>query len=338
MRRVLEPVLAWRHDLAGCLHACAGTLLAWHGLQPLEVLGASWRFYYPPGDVRREEYYFPVRPQSSLLAALAPYHPVRSRWHTPPSAEQGWAEVRRQVAGGTPVAVAVDNFHLPFRPAYRDVHSNHLVVVHGFDDRARTVRVLDSIPPYFEGDIALDVLACARGSDTRPAHERDLFFTGSEIAHRWLEVEVAGDAPALDRALAARVIRGNVEALRCPVPSGAYEGLAGQGEFLGDMAEHLRAGKDVADELFVVAGAALATTALHADWLGLVAERFDEPVLAELGRHVQRVAHHWTAVRIMAALSRSGEVTAGQLHRRARALRQDQEWVLCELDEAGGLL
>src|SRR6266536_2832115 len=90
----LAPPRAWRHELAGCLHACMATLLGFQGVEPLEALGAGWGFYYRPGDVRREEYYFPCRPGTSLLENLAPYHPVASRWHRPRDAAEGWAQVR----------------------------------------------------------------------------------------------------------------------------------------------------------------------------------------------------------------------------------------------------
>ena len=134
MKTVVSRIRPWRHDLAGCLHACAATLLDHEGMPALETLGARWGFYYPPGDFRQEEYYLPCRPGTTLLASLAPYHPVSSCWHVPVDAAQGWSEVRARVASGTPVAVSVDNYWLPFRPAYQDVHANHLVIVYGFDD------------------------------------------------------------------------------------------------------------------------------------------------------------------------------------------------------------
>src|SRR4029450_894143 len=61
MKTLLNGVRPWRHDLAGCLHACAATLLAQRGLDPMQILGCGWVFRYTPGDFRREEYYFPTR-------------------------------------------------------------------------------------------------------------------------------------------------------------------------------------------------------------------------------------------------------------------------------------
>jgi hypothetical protein len=327
-------IVPWRHDLAGCLHACMATLLAFHGVQPLEALGAGWGFHYRPGDVRREEYYFPCRPGVSLLQSLAPYHPVRSRWHQPRSAGEGWEQVRDRLAAGQPVAVAVDNYHLPFRPAYHDVHSNHLVVVHGFDQERDTVLVLDQVPPSFDGAISGAVLAAARGSGNPARHERDMFFTDNPIAHRWLDVEVtAAHLPAFGAAAVGDALERNLRGFERDAPP-AYEGLAGQARFLRHMTERLAAGEDVADELFVVAGAVLAVTALHADYLAMAGARLRLPWLLELGREVERVAHHWTAVRIIAARSRGRPGGADSLRRRAAALGADHERALAGVESA----
>lgn len=327
MRTTLADVRPWRHDLAGCLHACAATLLAFHKVAPLDALGAAWGFYYPPADYRPEEYYFPCRPGRSLLESLAPYHPVWSRWHQPAHAAAGWDQVRAQVAAGRPVAVAVDNFYLPFRPAYRDVHANHLIVVCGFDDERGTVRVLDAVPPRFDDDIQIAELTAARDSGNLAEHDRDLFFADQPIANRWLEVGVSPALP-LTGDLARDHVRHNVSGFAA---IGPHEGLTGLRTFLDSAADRLAAGLQVADELFIVAGTALATSALHADWLAQGGHAFGEPRWIELARQVERVAHHWTALRIMAALSRGGAVSADRLRRRHRALLDDTERALTDM-------
>ena len=104
-----------------------------------------------------------------------------------------------------------------------------------------------------------------------------------------------------------------------------HVGLAGQRSFLRDMEWRLSHGDVIADELFVVAGSALAVTALHADWLAEVGRASGRPKLSELGRSVERVAHHWTALRIIAALTRSGDVTVARLRRRHDELLADTQ-------------
>ena len=329
---LIDGVPSWRHDLVGCLWTSAATLLEFHGVPALETLGAAWSFRHYPADLRREEYYYPCPPGVSLYEAIAPYHPVRSTWHEPADAAAGWAEVRAVVLTGRPVVVAADNYYLPFRPAYADVHTNHLVVVYGFDEAAGTVRVLDAVPPRFDGDITLAELTAARDSANPILHERDMFFTDRPIANRWLDVEIdAAGFPPFDRDTVTETIRRNLAGF---ATGDGYTGLAGQTAYLADVADRVEGGAEIYEELFLVAGAVLANTALHADWLALAARRLDLPRLAEAGRRVERVAHHWTAVRIMGALTRDGRVSAARLRRRFAALRDDHARVLADLDDA----
>jgi hypothetical protein len=325
----LAGVRAWRHDLAGCLHACVGTLVEHAGFAPLEVLGANWQFYYRPGDVRPEEYYFPCPDGRSLLGSLAPRHPIDSRWRWPDDAEQGWQQVREQVAAGTPVAVAVDNFEVPFRPAYRDVHSNHLVVVYGFDDERRTATVLDAIPPFFAGELPLSVLAAARDSGNRSAHARDMFFADDPIGNRWLQLVVEGPPASTEP---SSFLAQNLKEFQAGSEPGCYRGRDGVAQFLADMIDRLEAGYSVADELFVVAGVALASTAVHADWVADSGRRLQLPGWPELARQTSRMAYHWSALRILAALSRTGEVNAARLRSRRVALLAELDRTLAAVE------
>jgi hypothetical protein len=83
------------------------------------------------------------------------------------------------------------------------------------------------------------------------------------------------------------------------------------------------------DEVFVIAGPVLATTAMHAHWLARAASTFAEPALLEAARSVERVAHHWAAIRITVASGR-GDLARAAASMRARAavLAQDHERAL----------
>jgi butirosin biosynthesis protein H-like len=336
MRVELRDVRNWRHDLTSCLHITMAVLLGQRGLDPLEVLGAAWGFYYDPRDLRREEYYFPS-PHDTLLAGLAPYHPVSSRWHSPADAESGWREVRAAVVAGRPVAVAVDNYELPFRPAYQDVHTNHLITVYGFDDERGEVLVTDPVPPRFTGPIPISVLTAARDSGNPVAGARDWFFTNNPIGNRWLEIDVGPDAPAFDREFVQDVVTANrtgFDAANATAP--AYAGLDGEARFLSGLADTFAAGDaSAADEGFVVAGPTLASTALHAEWLRRAGTLFDNPRLIEAAHAVDRVAHHWTALRITVATARKDPPAAEEpLRVRGRALLADHERALDLIDRA----
>ncbi|HZM81193.1 MAG TPA: BtrH N-terminal domain-containing protein [Candidatus Limnocylindrales bacterium] len=335
MRLVLSGIRSWRHDLTHCLHTTFGVLLGFHGLDPLHVLGSGWGFAYRMGDVRREEYYFPCL-DGSLLASLAPHHQVASRWHQPSDAIQGWAQVRAAVAAGQPVAVAADNFHLPFRPAFGDVHTNHLMTVYGFDDEAALVWVADPVPPAFNGPITVGELTAARDSGNPIRHDRDMFFTANPIANRWITVEVAAAQPALDVGFVREVLLANVSGFLDRGESGqTLRGLEGLRQFLSLVPDE----PERVDEIFIVAGAILAITGLHADFLADAGRRLGLVSLVELGRMVDRVAHHWTALRIGVANARSTPLADLPLLReRGRRLLADQEAVLDSMARVGGRL
>lgn len=333
-RWLIADVIAWRHDLVGCLWTSAATMLAFHGAPVLETLGAAWGFRHRPGDLRREEYYYPCPPGVSLYEALAPYHPVRSVWHEPADAEQGWLQARDVVLSGKPVVVAADNFYLPFRPAYQDVHTNHMVVLYGFDEARGTATVLDAVPPKFNGEITIAELTAARDSGNPQLHDRDMFFTDNPLGNRWLEIEVDTAAfPSFDLDTIKHTIRRNLDGFRAAVDRDGYAGMVGQAAYFDDLAGRLADGENIRDELFLVAGAVLASTALHADWLALAGEATQIPAFAEAGRDVERIAHHWTAVRIMSALTPTGDVSHIRLRRRFSALLSDQARVLAKLDD-----
>lgn len=330
----IAGISAWRHDLVGCLWTSAGTVLGFHGVPIIETLGAAWGFRHLPGDVRREEYYYPCPPGVSLWEAIAPYHPVRSTWCEPSDPDEGWEQVRAEVLAGRPVIVAADNFELPFRPAYRDVHTNHLVTVYGFDDKRGTARVLDAVPPRFDGDIGIKELTAARDSANPILHDRDMFFTDRPIGNRWLRVEVdVADFPPFDPATVRATIRRNLDGFADSTGPG-LSGLAGQRAYLEDCVTRLGSGEAIWEELFLVAGAVLANTALHADWLTVAADRFGYQGLREAARAVERVAHHWSAVRIAGVLTRDGQVSAERLSRRFAVLQGDHARAIADLEYA----
>lgn len=336
MKVELRDIIHWRHDLTSCLHITMAVLLGQRGLDPLEVLGARWGFYYDPRDLRREEYYFPS-PHDSLLAGLAPYHPVSSRWHTPSDAESGWWQVRAAVADGRPVAVAVDNYELPFRPAYQDVHTNHLITVFGFDDERGEVLVTDPVPPRFTGSVPLGVLTAARDSGNPVAGARDMFFTGNPIGNRWLDIDVGPDMPAFDRDFVEHVVaRNRAGFVHDGAPPRVHAGIAGEAGFLSRIADTLAAGDpSAADEGFVVAGPTLAATGLHAEWLRRAGRLLGNARMLEAAAAVDRVAHHWTAFRILVATARADPPRAEESVRtRGRALVADHERALHLLDRA----
>ncbi|MFG2049504.1 BtrH N-terminal domain-containing protein [Micromonospora sp. NPDC048935] len=333
MKLLLKDLPFWFHDLGNCLHDCFGTLLLRQGFDPVEALGAGWEFHHDPAQVRGEEYYHPA-PRPTLGENLFPFHPVRARWQEPADAQEAWAGIRASIQDGRPVLAAVDNFYMPIRPAFGDVHAAHLVVVWGFDDEAREVYLLEATPPLFSGPLAFDDFLRARGSanEARP-NTRDYFFAGPRIRHRWIDVEFTGPAPEVTAAWVGEVVAHNVRGWLEPGDPGRG-GLAGLRHWLADVAgRDDRAG--ALAELYSVGWAAQAAAALHADFLRATGNRLRCDALVHAGRQVDRLAHQWTGLRIFGAHgSTTGDRYAAELSRRTRLLLADHEDVLEQLTAA----
>jgi hypothetical protein len=277
-------------------------VLRYLGHEPLPILGAGWGFRFRPGGWEPAEFYFPCE-DGNLGAALAPHHPLRVTWRQPGGREAADAELVEALRAGVPPIVAVDNYFLPFRPAYQDVHAAHLVVVCGVDTAARTVHVLDPMPPAYDGLLPADVLAASRSS-VNDDDSTDPFFAGSGLGFRWLQVQLTGPLPSLRRAWVRAVLAANRQALLeggC-TSDGVLTGLAGFEAYVrslpGRIAEE---GGRILREIYVLGWALQASASLHADFLAFAAERLEWPALGEAGRWVDLVAHEWTAFRMAAA-------------------------------------
>jgi hypothetical protein len=296
-----EPEL-WYRDLISCLQATFGSLLARAGADPLAVLGASWRFLHLPGDVRSEEFYYPCPANESgpdLGAALAPHHELHSRWWQPADEDDLFWEIREALADDRPVIAAVDNFHLPFRPAYGDVHAAHLVVVYGLDEVRGLVYVSDAMPPAFRGAVPIEAFLRSWGS-TNPTDVQDAFFSDSRIGRRCLDVRLDAPPPPLTPELLGGFLRTDVDAFT--TATSARTGLAGFDEFSGELIDRCRAGDATGlRELYPFGWGMQAQASLHGELLRRCGRDWGDPALAGAGRAVEAVAHAWTGLRITGA-------------------------------------
>jgi hypothetical protein len=293
----------WYRDLISCLQATFGSLLVRAGTDPLAVLGAGWRFLHLPGDVRSEEFYYPCRANESgdvdLGAALAPHHELHSRWWRPADEDDLWREVGETLVEDRLVIAAVDNFHLPFRPAYGDVHAAHLVTVYGLDEVRGLVYVSDAMPPAFRGAIPIE--AFLRSWDSaNPTDVQDAFFSDSRIGRRCLDVRLDALPPPLTPELLGGFLRTDVDAFTAA--GSARTGLAGFDEFAKELIDRCRAGDATAlRELYPFGWGMQANASLHGELLRRCGQEWGDPALAGAGRAVEAVAHAWTGLRITGA-------------------------------------
>jgi hypothetical protein len=298
----------WYRDLASCLQTTFGALLLREGADPLSVLGAGWRFLHLPGDVRSEEFYYPCPADESgaadLGAALAPHHALRARWWQPADEHDVWREVRASLAENRLVIAAVDNFHLPFRPAYGDVHAAHLVVIYGLDETRGVVYVSDAMPPAFRGAVPIEEFLRSWGS-ANPTDDQDAFFSDSKIGRRCLDVRLDAPAPELTPELLGGFLRTDVEIFTSSTitaAGSARSGLAGYDAFAAELRDRCRAGDaDALRELYPFGWAMQAQASLHGELLRRCGREWDDPALAGAGRAVEAVAHAWTGLRFTGA-------------------------------------
>jgi hypothetical protein len=293
----------WYRDLVSCLQATFGTVLARTGADPLSVLGAGWRFLHLPGDVRSEEFYYPCAAGESgeidLGSALAPHHELHSRWWQPADENDVWREVRETLADDRLVIAAVDNFHLPFRPAYGDVHAAHLVVVYGLDETRGVVYVSDAMPPAFRGAVPIEEFLRSWGS-ANPSDVQDAFFSNSRIGRRCLDVRLDAEPAPLTRELLGGFLRTDVEAFTSV--TSARTGLAGYNAFAAELVERCRAGDAGAlRDLYPFGWGMQAQASLHGELLRRCGREWGDPALAGAGRAVEAVAHAWTGLRFTGA-------------------------------------
>ncbi|MEV0040535.1 BtrH N-terminal domain-containing protein [Streptomyces sp. NPDC050804] len=304
MSDTAQRIQLWTRDLGSCLHATLATVLLHDGHDPVTVLGAPWEFRRRPGAWTSEEYYFLSEPDS-LAQRLALYHPFESTWHR--GGGDGLDELRDALAAGVLPIAAVDNFYLPFRPAFHDVHAAHLLVVYGIT--SSEVFVSDAQPPAFQGAIPVSDFLASWGSPN-PPDDADVFFSASPSGRRWLRTRMRGPVPEPDLDWLGRVIRDNVARYRRESTAGIQTGVAGLRRYLDELCS-LTPGTDAAaealSELYVISWNIQAQTGLHAEFLRRQGKRWEILELAEAAAGVDAVAHGWTGVRMTGAHARVWE-------------------------------
>lgn len=331
-----RPPRRWYRDPLGCLHLTIATVLAEQGVEPLDPLGAGWSFRHLPGHVRGEEFYYPCV-EDDLGPFLAPHHPLRAVWSTTSDGADPLQLFAGVIAAGGLVVAAVDKFHLPFRPAYHDVHSAHLVVVYGVDRARGLVWVSDSQPPAFSGPVRVEDFLAAHTS-ANPADEQDAFFSDSTIARRQLVVEAARPFPELDEDGLIAALRANVAGFVATDDERIWTGLTGLRRYVDSVVAAASDGRQVPlREAYTFGWSMQAAAYLHGELLRLRGSQWRRPSLREAARRVQSVATAWTPVRVTAAHGwPEPQAAAEALDRHGTRLVRRYEEALAAVAAVGG--
>jgi hypothetical protein len=330
----MTTVRLWYRDTLSCLQSTTATLLIQRGEDPLTALGLNWDFLYIPGDYEPQEYYYPCRYPGDVIRSILPYHPATSGWRIAGDPDP-YAELEAVLAEGRLPVIAVDNFHLPFRPAYHDVHSKHLLVVHAIDRSAGTVRVSDAQPPAFDGSLDADVLlkAWRVGGAT---NERNVFFSGKlvETVTRWLDVRLDTPFPEFGPERLRTALQANLH--RFGPAAGEWSGLPGLRRYLSELVDGARSlDRQALVESYTFGWGVQAQASLHGELLRKYGFEWQMPALSEAGRRVEQVAHRWSAVRVQSAHGHSDPVGAAEpLARHGRRLLDTYDQALESIETA----
>ncbi|WP_409492253.1 BtrH N-terminal domain-containing protein [Amycolatopsis sp. cmx-11-12] len=319
----------WYRDHVSCLQSTLASLLIREGEDPLGALGLSWEFKHLPGDVRPEEFYWPC--DGDLVGALLPHHRAGSAWRNAPAADP-LAPLESVLAENRLPIVAVDNYHLPFRPAYHDVHSAHLIIVSGIDRVAGEVVVSDAMPPAYQGRLAIDDLL--RSWTSVNPREQEAFFSGVHIDGRWLDVTLDTPFPPLTPARLREALAANLARFASAGPERV--GLRGLAEFGAELVTAARDGdRTTVEQVYPFGWGMQAQAALHGELLRDLGVRWRNPLLAEAGRRTEHVAHAWTPVRVCAAYGRADPpACADDLAYRTARLRRAHEEAIAAIEQA----
>ncbi len=308
MLPLATSIPTWYRDPISCLQSTVASVLLHRGLDPLPVLGTGWGFCEVPGQTTTEEFSYPA-PDGDLGAALAPHHDLDITWHRTPPAD-GLAPVMAALAAGELPILAVDNYYLPFRPAFHDVHAAHLIVVGGIDGDRGQACVSDAMPPAFQGEITTADLLASWGS-ANPRDVQDDFFSAAPIEHRRLAVDTAGVTDELSPSWLGATLRGNVAAMDGGTTGAVRSGLVGLDDWIAEIVDRAHAGDATTmAETYVLGWGLQAQSALHGELLRRCGVAWGRPDLREAGRAVEHVAHLWSGVRVTAAHGRTDPAAA----------------------------
>ncbi|MCX5144104.1 MULTISPECIES: BtrH N-terminal domain-containing protein [unclassified Streptomyces] len=291
----------WYEDPLSCLHTTLGSVLMEHGLEPVDVLGAACEFAFAPGDVMCEEFYRPAQSSRGVAADLCPYHDVESAWTTGSDAD----DLIRLIETHSGVIVAVDNYHLPFRPAFHDVHAAHLVVVPGWRRTpAGDVEfyVSDAQPPGFQGWLSAEHLVNSWTSGN-PSDTQDVFFSSREIGGRVLTTKVRPQPDGSGTVPTAQAVRGNLDRWTNGTagPSDrVWTGRAGLRRFVERLQDSC-GDPEALRSAYTFGWTMQAQAFLHGRFAQERAHRTRQSPLLEVAASADRVVSAWSNVRLLSA-------------------------------------
>jgi hypothetical protein len=150
-------------------------------------LGARWSFAWPTSRNREQlcEYSFPAGP-TSFIQLLAARTGLLIAEHQDPDGQA----LYEHLGCGNAAVVAVDSYHLPYRPAFGRVHSHRTILVKPTNDPG-IVWVEDEWFPSYCGPLPAKALDGARYSKVPLERELEPIYAGRPVCGEWFSAKVS---------------------------------------------------------------------------------------------------------------------------------------------------
>ena len=288
MKRLISGVPFSGCEYYPCGHVALDALLGFYGYATPLALHDQWVFLYhrPQNGCLRVSPRIVSEIQS--LGRLG----IRVIRHQEPDGETAWENVKTRIDEGRPAAALLDTYHLE-RYYYPGLghHSDHYVIVDGYDDACETVHVVDpSWIVRFRGDLPVSGFKEGWGSEHIPRYQ-------------WMEFRLPENRRNPTGSEALKTIHRNVGFMLLNKAPAAeiYVGLNGLRTLADDLKRWEDVTRDKASEslkgLYDQTRSVIIERDGHGRYLTVTAEILDSPMLAEVGAELQTVTQKWIVFR-----------------------------------------
>ncbi|MDP5274593.1 BtrH N-terminal domain-containing protein [Chengkuizengella axinellae] len=106
-----------------------------------------------------------------------------------------FTRLKERIDENKPVIVAVDLFYMHFHRAYQREHGLHAIIVTGYDEEKRTLKIIDKYKlssSDFDGEISMDEMSQSRLSEC-PLNNPMVGEYKREIRNLWMEIDIDPD-------------------------------------------------------------------------------------------------------------------------------------------------
>lgn len=105
------------------------------------------------------------------------------------TASEVWKDNKKELDKGNVVITCVDIYELSYSEYYQKYHSNHCVILCGYTEDEKNVKIVDWYKWTFKGDVAIEEFLKARSSECKVD---DSIYSGNPINNVWIMLKKEG--------------------------------------------------------------------------------------------------------------------------------------------------